>query len=116
MRIRKLTHAAATVVVALIVALAVPVSQLRTISVVTECCCPDPAKCHCPDHKPDHSKLPSIRACHKSVELASPAPAPAAAHVVVAIELSPAVVTGVIEHVMQSPHVPPDVDRQSGPS
>lgn len=39
-----------TVGVALIVALAMPVSQLRTMSVVKACCCPDPSNCHCPDH------------------------------------------------------------------
>jgi hypothetical protein len=53
-------------VLAIVVALTVPVSQLQTISITTTCCCPDPAKCHCPDHKADHSKVPSIRACHKS--------------------------------------------------
>lgn len=66
MRLRRATTAIATIFVAIVVALAVPVSQLRTISIVTTCCCPDPAKCHCPDHKPDHSGNPSIRACHKS--------------------------------------------------
>jgi hypothetical protein len=58
--------AVATFVVAVVVALAVPVSQLRTVSTVVSCCCPDPTHCHCPDHKADHSKDPSMRACHKT--------------------------------------------------
>ncbi len=116
MRIRKLATAASTIVVALIVALAVPVSQLRTIAVVQTCCCPDPAKCHCPDHQPDHSKLQSIRACHKDVQITAPAPAPVAPPAVVAIELAPIRFVGVVEHALQSPHIPPDVDRPDGPS
>jgi hypothetical protein len=64
--IRGALAAVATFVVAVVVALAVPVSQLRTVSTVVTCCCPDPTHCHCPDHKADHSKDPSMRACHKT--------------------------------------------------
>ena len=63
---RALLTAATTIVVALVVALAVPVAQLRMITVQTSCCCPDQSKCHCPHEKTEHGKVPSIRACHRS--------------------------------------------------
>lgn len=58
--------AASTLVVALVMALAVPVAQLKMITVQTSCCCPDQTKCHCPHEKGDHGKVPSMRACHRS--------------------------------------------------
>lgn len=73
MAVRRAVAAAATAVVAVVLALAVPVSQLRTFRIVTTCCCPNPAHCHCPPDKPDHSSVPEMRTCHKSsVELVSP--------------------------------------------
>ena len=52
--------------VAVVVALAVPISQLRTVAVIKSCCCPDPTNCHCPDHKTDPSQHPEMRACHNT--------------------------------------------------
>lgn len=55
-------------IVALLLALTVPVSQLRTVTIETSCCCPDPATCHCPDHgetKPDQAQL---KACHQTTK------------------------------------------------
>jgi hypothetical protein len=75
--IRGALSAAATCIVAIVVALAVPVSQLRTVSTVVTCCCPDPTHCHCPDHKPDHNKKPSMSACHKTQHVTAAAQAPA---------------------------------------
>jgi hypothetical protein len=54
------------ILLAIVVALAVPVAQLQTNAVVTTCCCPDPGRCHCPDHKADHGDGPSLRACHRT--------------------------------------------------
>ena len=56
-------------VVALVLALGVPVAQLRLVSVKTECCCPDPSNCHCPDHGKDRSTQSTMRACHKTQQL-----------------------------------------------
>ena len=59
------------VIIAAMLAMAVPVSQLRTMSVRIECCCPDPDQCHCPDDaaaKP-LSGQPSMRSCHRSTDI-----------------------------------------------
>lgn len=66
MRLRRYATAAATILVAIVCALTVPVGQLRTMSRITTCCCPDPSHCHCPDHKADHSGKQQMRACHRS--------------------------------------------------
>jgi hypothetical protein len=51
--------------VALVVAVALPVSQLRTHVTIHKCCCPDPSNCHCPkDKKAPVDGSPSIAACH----------------------------------------------------
>jgi len=64
-RIRRIASAVVTFVVAIVVALAMPISQLRTVETVAErCCCPDPAHCHCP-HSQDPSKEPQLRNCHR---------------------------------------------------
>jgi hypothetical protein len=65
-RLRRLISAATTVVVAIVLAICVPVSQLQTVATQTECCCPDPDQCKCPDHKPDEGSQPVMRACHKT--------------------------------------------------
>jgi hypothetical protein len=65
-RLRRYATAAATILVAIVCALAVPVTQLRTMSRITTCCCPDPSHCHCPDHEPDQPGTPSMRSCHRT--------------------------------------------------
>lgn len=66
MRLRRYATAAATILVAIVCAFTVPVAQLRTMSRITTCCCPDPSHCHCPDHQGDSSTTPSMRACHRT--------------------------------------------------
>ena len=65
MKLRAATSAIATFVVAIVVALAVPISQLRTVSTTVTCCCPDPSHCHCPHEKPGSSQCPSMKTCHQ---------------------------------------------------
>ncbi len=55
-----------TFLVALVLAVGVPVSQLRTVRIERTCCCPDPAKCHCPDHDGTKPTQPELRACHQT--------------------------------------------------
>jgi hypothetical protein len=103
-------------VVAIVVALAVPVSQLRTVSVIKTCCCPDPANCHCPDHTPDSPTQPSMRACHNS-ERAIVAPELSAFHApAVAIVATPALVVIALDHAIASPHRAPPPTRPDAPS
>jgi len=64
--LRRLVTAASTIVVAFVLAICVPVSQLQTVGTKTQCCCPDPDHCKCPDHKADDGANPVMRACHKT--------------------------------------------------
>src|SRR5688500_8755720 len=107
MMFRRSTAAAmtamATAVVAFIVAIALPISQLRLVMVVTECCCPDPAHCECPDHKPSDSG-PTVLPCHKTVDTHASAPAPSAAPVAMITELAPPRALVALHHTHSSPH------------
>lgn len=117
MTLRRIATAASTIVVAIVVALAMPVSQLRTFAVQTTCCCPDPSHCHCPDHDPSHGgKGGSMRACHKtSHEVVSPdAPAVAIPEVVIATE-SPRALPRVAWMIAE-PHAAPAPVRPDAPS
>ena len=116
MSIRGALSVAATFIVAVVVALAVPVSQLRTVSTIVTCCCPDPSHCHCPDHKADHSKDPSIRACHKTQHdtVAPQAPTFVAAATEMNTIAPPAVRTVFAEPPMPRPDV--RADDLYGPS
>lgn len=102
--------------IAVIVMFALPISQLRTVSITVECCCPDPAKCHCPDHEPDHGAQPTIKACHKSSQsFEAPSTSPV---VLAAIEtlVTPPRVIGTIDHALANPHLPPSLPAPRGPS
>lgn len=104
------------VLLAIFVALAIPTSQLRTITVVQSCCCPDPSNCHCPDHKADHSKVPAMRACHKtSHDIVAPT-TPAFTQPELAIAPAPphALVASVVP--LASPHAMPPPTDPAGPS
>jgi hypothetical protein len=102
--------------VAILCALAVPFGQLRTDKIVTTCCCPDPAKCHCPDHKPDHSGQSGMNACHKSShEIVAPH-APAALHAPVSIDLAPPRMISRALFSLATPHAPPPPADPDGPS
>lgn len=105
-----------TLVVAVVVALAVPVAQLRTVSIIKTCCCPDPDRCHCPDHTPDTSTQPSMRACHNS-ERAIVAPELPAFHApAVAIVATPVRVVIARAPAIVAPHPAPPPTRPDAPS
>ena len=116
MALRRAAIVCATYVAAIVVALAVPISQLRTISIVTTCCCPDPAKCHCPDHKADHSKVPSIRACHKSSHETVAPQLPSFSPPEVAIAIAPPAAAPAPIAAPRVPHETPVPDEPYGPS
>ncbi len=115
MFVRRAATWLSTVVVAIVVALSLPVSQLRTTSVITSCCCPDPDNCHCPDHEPDHGSQPTFNQCHKSAETFESAVAPS---VVIAtrFELVPVRAAIVLHHALPAPHASPILERPRGPS
>jgi hypothetical protein len=104
------------VLLAIAVALGVPVSQLRTPDTYVTCCCPDPANCHCPDHKPDHSGQPKMRACHKVQHELVSAQAPSFTQFQVAIAIAPPIVAPVHFELPSAPHPTPLPDEPYGPS
>jgi hypothetical protein len=114
--LRRATAWISTVVVAIVVALAVPVSQLRTISIIKTCCCPDPTNCHCPDHKADESSQPSIRACHNSERVVVAPELPAFRAPVAAIAVVPATAIIAIDPAIPAPHPAPPPIRPDAPS
>ncbi len=108
--------AAATLVATIAIALAVPVSQLRTFHVDAKCCCPDPDNCHCPTDKKHDGRGASLDVCHHSdsVVVAPQAPSFAPAAVVAVSEPPRALVA--IELAIESPHASPAPRRPDAPS
>jgi hypothetical protein len=114
--LRRLVTAASTIVVAIVLAICVPVSQLHTIGTQTQCCCPDQSHCKCPDHKPDDGGEPVMRACHKTQETFVAPVLPAFIEVeLVAIEV-PEPVAIVPAFVLPAPHPAPTLRRPDAPS
>lgn len=105
-----------TVGVAFLVALAVPVSQLRTITVIRQCCCPDPSNCHCPDHKADPSGAASMRACHNTERAVISPQAPVFDPPAVAVAPVTLAVAVVIAPSLPAPHAAPPPTRPAAPS
>jgi hypothetical protein len=115
-RARCIAARIATVVVAILVGLAVPVSQLRTVWIAKVCCCPDPTNCHCPDHKTAPSSEPSMRACHNTQQVMVAPEAPAFRAPVVAIATVVTATTAAIEPPIPAPHPAPPPARPDAPS
>jgi len=113
--LRPLIAAASTIVVAVVVALGVPVAQLRLVSVQTECCCPDPDNCHCPDHSKDRSTQPTMRACHKTQQV-SISPELPVFEAIALQAIEPARATVAIAQPLPSPLPPPLPRRPDAPS
>ena len=116
MIVRRAAARVSTVVVAILVALAVPVSQLRTISIVKTCCCPDPSNCHCPDHKADPSQQPSMRACHNTERAIVAPELPAFRAPSIAVAQAPAVAIAQVAPPIPAPHPAPPPTRPDAPS
>ena len=102
--------------VAIAVALAVPISQLRTVAIFKACCCPDPAHCRCPDDKTPPSQQPTLRACHNTERMLVAPELPAFRAPVVAIAPAPAAAGTAIAHVLPAPHPAPPPLRPDAPS
>ena len=103
-------------IVALLLALTVPVSQLRTVMIEKTCCCPDPASCHCPDGGDGKSDQPQLEACHQDVQAHVAPVLPAfTAPITAATPVAP-VGAAAFVHVLPTPHAPPPPPRPAGPS
>ena len=114
--LRTLVSAASTLVVAIVLVICVPVSQLRTVTHETECCCPDPDQCKCPDHQPDKSTQSKMRACHKTTQsFVSPvSPAFVPPQIAVAARGEPVVIVPAFS--LPVPHPSPAPRRPAAPS
>ena len=115
MLVRRAVTWISTVVVAIVVAVTVPVSQLRTVAVITSCCCPDPDHCSCPDPDTDHGDQSTIKQCHKSAETLESAVAPSVA-IATRLELVPVRAAVELHHALPAPHASPILERPRGPS
>lgn len=105
-----------SIVVAIIVALGLPVSQLRIVTVVAACCCPDPTKCKCADHDKSKSEQPSMKACHNTAESIVSPQAPSFMAPVMAQATPPARVIELPVYTLRDPHEPPLPARPAAPS
>jgi hypothetical protein len=114
-RLRRYATAAATILVAIVCALTVPVGQLRTMSRITTCCCPDPTHCHCPDHKPD-PKGTSMRACHRQSHDVVASVLPAFTEPPLIALAPPERAITLVSAPLRSPHAPPVPARPDAPS
>lgn len=116
MLLRRITTWISTVAVAIVVVLALPVSQLRTMAVIKACCCPDPTDCHCPDHKADPSDQPSMRPCHNTERVVIAPEMPAFRAPSVAVVSAPAVAVLAVDPAAPAPHPAPPPNRPDAPS
>ncbi|CAN5899950.1 hypothetical protein BH11MYX3_BH11MYX3_11080 [soil metagenome] len=105
-----------TFLVALLLVLSIPVSQLRTVSIETSCCCPDPTKCHCPVQEGGKPGQPELRACHQTTHanIAPTLPAFAAPAVTTVISVARTIVRPTFLH--SAPHGAPPPARPDAPS
>lgn len=116
MPLRRSALAAATVLVAVFVALAVPVSQLRTFALQKMCCCPDPDDCHCPPASHDDGRHDTMKRCHNTIADVIAGATPTVLPPELAPVLVPARVTAVIATPLARPHAPPAPARPDAPS
>jgi hypothetical protein len=104
-----------TALVAIVVALAVPATQLRIAADDAACCCPDPTTCRCSDHEADPSS-PSLRACHRPERALVAPELPVFSPPAVVVAAAPALAIVAVAHAVTAPHPPPAPARPDAPS
>jgi hypothetical protein len=115
-RIRRAAAWISTAMVALVVVLAVPASQLRIAADEPACCCPDPASCRCADHQEDPSSQPSLRACHDPDRAIVAHELPAFGPPALAVAAAPGLAVVPVDHAIIAPHPAPPPARPDAPS
>ena len=100
----------------MLVAIAVPVTQLRTSIVVKACCCPDPSNCHCPPDKHHDDHGASLNACHHVDHVVVSAQAPSFTSPIAIALPDPTLELVAIELAPHEPHPAPDPNRPAAPS
>jgi hypothetical protein len=108
--------ALAALIVAALVALAVPVAQLRTNPLLATCCCPVPTDCHCPKEEAGGTPQSTLGPCHHwALELhAAAAPVVELAASSIAVPVGRTVIAPVWSP--SAPHASPDPAPPSAPS
>lgn len=114
--LRRIATAASTIVVAIVLAVFVPVAQLQIVAEAPPCCCPNPKKCKCPDHKRGESGPSTMRACKQAPEAAVQAQLPVFVPPAVAIASAPARILGEAHVALADPHPAPAPRRPDAPS
>jgi hypothetical protein len=114
--LRRIATAASTFVVAVVIAVVVPVSQLRTVSTQSECCCPDPDTCKCPDHDKHEPAQTTMKACHKTTEGFVAPVLPVFVAPAVELASAPRVAAMAPSHLLSVPHPAPPPRRPDAPS
>ena len=105
-----------SLIVGVLVMLAVPVSQLRLVSIRVECCCPDPDHCKCPDHRKSQVDDTKIEPCHKSRDVIASGTTDTFPVPEITVIDAPAVEVASVELPTSEPHEPPSPKRPRGPS
>ncbi|MEP6862544.1 MAG: hypothetical protein ABJE66_18115 [Deltaproteobacteria bacterium] len=117
MKIRRIASAAAAMLVAIVVALAVPVSQLRTVTTISEpCCCPDPAHCHCPTDSADPTHDAQLKNCRKVSHDIVASQLPAFSAPAIADAPASIVIVAIAVSSIPAPHAAPTSRRPDAPS
>jgi hypothetical protein len=104
-------------IVAIVVAVALPVASLCLVTTVATCCCPDPADCHCPhDAKQQPGDAPTMRTCHRSETTAVTPELPVFQPAVEAPAAPSRAVASAPAFVLRTPHAAPSPERPAAPS
>ena len=114
--LRRIATAASTIVVAIVLAIFVPVAQLQTVAEAPPCCCPNPKKCKCPDHKKGAEGPPTMRACKQSPDAVVQAQLSVFVPPAVPVAIAPARIIGEAHVALADPHPAPAPRRPDAPS
>lgn len=113
--LRRIATAASTIVVAIVLALFVPVAQLQTVAEAPTCCCPNPKTCKCHEHKSGESG-PTMRACKQSPDAVAPTTLSAFVPPAVAVAIAAAIIVSDAHIALADPHPEPAPRRPDAPS
>jgi len=105
--------AATTILVAIALAVLVPVAQLKTTVEKTPCCCPNPKTCKC---KHGDSSTPSMRACHQTTPEAAQGSLPEFIPPTLIDVVAPSRALVAIVSPLPEPHPAPAPRRPDAPS
>ncbi|HUS28984.1 MAG TPA: hypothetical protein VMZ53_10745 [Kofleriaceae bacterium] len=113
MSLRALLTAATTVIVAIALAVLVPVAQLQTFVEKDACCCPNPKACKC-NH--DDPAQPTMKTCHQKAPAIASTTLPSFVPPEVTDVVAPSRALIAINAPLPDPHPAPAPRRPDAPS